>query len=311
MLYNIYHDESKKEAYWHVFLFVPVEQRTVIHKRLQEARINTSCKKTKLSFKKLKNGPSIHCARVWLSILSSSLQQKHKNRMEPYFTGLNDKDPRGSRTNSHCAQFSQPPRCKVALFRQLNKHLDMAGHFDDLSKIETTFRMALQGAAHFLFDENSPIVVRNIFIDGERHYKREHRRAFDKNKVLSKLDSRFREYCAFHQDCNIEGERLDIIDREFLDLADIFLGAFRLGVLRPTIDCCKTQKERDNYPLCDYISCVIEKLQRGKARMKNSRFKKFGTFSSAYIDDYDEWVFDDLIHEFLRQKSAVNLLLPL
>ena len=310
MLYNIYHDESKEEAYWHVFLFVPLNQRIEIHERLQEARLNTNCKKSRLSFKKLKNGPSIHCAKVWLSILSSSFQQRQKNRMEPFLNGINDRDHLRKRSVSHCDQFSQPPKCKIAIFRQANKHSDMSGHLDELSKIETTFRMAIQGAAHYLFSEENPLIVRNVFIDGEKHYKREHRREFDKNKIICKLESRFRKHCMFHQDCYIQGEQLDPIEREFLDLADIVLGAFRLGTLRQSIEDCKTNKERENYILCKYISCVIEKLQKGKARMANSRFEGFGSFSSAYISDFNDLIFEDMIHDFQKKPSPVIPTLP-
>ena len=72
----------------------------------------------------------------------------------------------------------------------------MIGHQDNLSKIETTFRMGLQGAVHNLFNENDPLVLGNIFLDGEEHYRIEHKRNFDKKKVLNKLSTRFRQYCS-------------------------------------------------------------------------------------------------------------------
>ena len=41
IIYDIYHDESKEEAYWHGFLFVPRENRNYLLNLLNEARVNT------------------------------------------------------------------------------------------------------------------------------------------------------------------------------------------------------------------------------------------------------------------------------
>lgn len=41
MIYDIYHDESKEEAYWHGFLFVPRMNRSYLLDLLNEARRNT------------------------------------------------------------------------------------------------------------------------------------------------------------------------------------------------------------------------------------------------------------------------------
>ena len=41
MIYDIYHDESKEEAYWHGFLFVPRMNRSYLLELLNEARRNT------------------------------------------------------------------------------------------------------------------------------------------------------------------------------------------------------------------------------------------------------------------------------
>lgn len=284
MIYDIYHDESKEDAFWHHFLFIPRETRQVVLDYLKRAKQASGFRGKKLSFKDLQSNPSFECARSWLSILSAALQQKNKGRLEYFLVGKLEYSKTLLRPVHLYERFPYPPRCKTAIFVQSCKHADMIGHFDNLSKIETTFRMGLQGACHYLFDQTSPLEIGNIFLDREMHYYIEHKRDFDRDKVLSRLDARLREYCSLSPSCEISGENIVEGDRIFLDLADVFLGALRLGVRRPTRRTCNTDKERRKHNLCGYIAPLVERLAEGDARMRHSRFRRFGTFSSAWIE---------------------------
>jgi len=51
-----------------------------------------------------------------------------------------------------------------------------------LQCIETTFRMGLKGGVHLLFDEQSPAIIGNVFIDGDEQYLGEFGRTFDINE---------------------------------------------------------------------------------------------------------------------------------
>ena len=299
MDYDIYHDESKEEAFWHIFLFVPHFSKEKVLTYLKEAKKNSKLNLQDFSFKNLSSKNSIECTKNWLSILSSALQQKDKNQLEPFLTGrdLEFCHTQKRRIPNHKV-FDEAPKFKIAIFHQKNNHNDMNGHNDTLSKIETTFRMGLQGASHFLFRNENKLNIKNIVLDREEHYKIVDRRDFNKEKIISKLENNFRNYCSFDANFSLSGENISEEDQFFLDLADLFLGAFRLGILKPKFSSC-SKREKEKFVLCKAINPLIERVNQGGARMKNSRFENFGTFSSAYIEN-DEWKFGNLNENFLN-----------
>ncbi|MCX6561064.1 MAG: hypothetical protein NTZ26_11215 [Candidatus Aminicenantes bacterium] len=174
----------------------------------------------------------------------------------------------------------------------------MSVFLDGLSKIETTFRMGLQGAAHYLFSESEPLEIGKIFLDREVHYRIEYRREFDKSKILNRLSTNFRQYCSLHPDCEIMGEGVGSDDNILLDLADVALGAIRFATLTPCQLSYEDAKQRKRVEICKMLFPLVKKLRDGHARMQNSRFVNFGTFSSAKIEDAT-WQFKDLSHRYL------------
>ncbi|MHA1742660.1 MAG: hypothetical protein ACTSV6_00235 [Candidatus Heimdallarchaeota archaeon] len=287
-------------------MFIPKDNRREILKYLKQARQLSGFKGKRLSFKKLRSDSSFRCAWAWISILVAALQQKRKEGLEPFYLGKTAYNQFKRRRVPLYGQFSQPPKCKIGIFHQKHKHRDMTGHRDGLSEIETTFRMGLQGVAHYLFNENNPLEIRNIFLDREEHYRIAYKRNFDKQRVLDKLNIKFREYCSLHPQCRVLGKNLKDSDLTFLDLADIFLGAFRFGVLNHACGSYKDEKEKSKFKLCKLILPLTERLKEGYARMKNSRFEDFGTFSSAWIENRD-WRFGNLVQKFLVGPPIENL----
>lgn len=310
MIYDVYHDESKEEAFWHIFLFVPRTTKKVLVDCLTKARHISKYQGQQLSFKNLRSDNSVHCTKAWLSILSAAFQQKSKNQLEPYMLGRTVYDQACQRPTGLIERFSEPPRCKVAIFRLQNNHGDMTGPTEGLSKIETTFRMGLQGACHFLFSQDDPLEIGGIVLDREEHYQIEYDRDFDSAKVLNRLEAKFRGYCTLRADCEISGESISADDRMLLDLADLFLGAFRFGTINPNSDTCTGDKAQKKLSLSKVLQPLIVRLNEGYARMRNSRFDRFGTFSSAWIEDV-EWRFEDIAPRFFRQPVNENLTLPL
>lgn len=305
MIYDIYHDESKEEAYWHIFLFIPRLRKNEIIFNLKLARQNTRFKGRKLHFVNLDSNTSFECTKSWLSILRASFQQVDKNKKEYFYAGKSDYNSSMNRRFSIFSKFDQVPRCKVAIFHLKNKHDDMDGHFDGLSRIETTFRMGLQGAAHYCFSVEDPLEIGKIFLDREEHYRIEHYREFDKNKVLNKLEYKMREYCKLASDCEIVGEDIEEDDNMLLELADLFLGTFRFGIIKPTAEVCSKVAEVAKYGLCKEIYPLILRLTQGFARMQNSRYNGFGTFSTAWIENGD-WKFSNMEAKFLSLNEVSN-----
>jgi len=305
MEYSVYHDESKEDAFWHVFLFVPNESKSIVLKELRAAKEVTCLNLTDFSFKNIGSNNSIECTRIWLSILCAALQQDDKNEMEPYYLGKDSIHcPVHRRKKPNHNNFTTSPKLKIAVFQQKNNHEDMEG-FDNLINIETTFRMGLQGACSYLFNQENPLEIAQIILDREDHYQIAHGRDFDKNTVLSRLNRNFRTYCSLKNECTISGNSINDDDQVFLDLADLFLGTFRLGILKPQEKFC-SDKEKKKHPLCYNLKTLMQRLNKGGARMNNSRFNRFGTFSSAEIIN-GEWNFTDLSTDFLKFPSVENL----
>lgn len=305
-IYDIYHDESEERDFWHIFLFVPKDSMCKILPYLIEARKISKFKGNKLSFKNLFSTSSFECAKAWMSILVSSLQQTDKSQMQHFCLGKTEYDKKIGQRKMLPNKFECPLKLKVCIFHQKNEHKDMKGHYDELSKIETTFRMALQGACHFLFDKNNPLVIGNIFLDGYKHYLREHKRNFNDNKVLLKLKDKFRDYCNFQANTKFHYDYKKMNDeyKLFSQLADIFLGTFRFGYLY-SASSKTTEKEEKKLKICEHIKPLIEKLNRGK-NMCNSSYYKFGLFSSAFIEN-DEWKFESLHKKFMNPKQQKTI----
>lgn len=298
MEYDIYHDESKEDAYWHCFLFVPKKSREELLNHLFSVKKHI---KWNLHFSKLdtKNAWTKHrWCKSLLSILSSSFQQTDKWKMENFLS---------YNKSQYCHQawrifweywkFSGSPKVKIAIFHLKNNHQDMS-FWDELSKIETTFRMWLQWAKHYLFNENENIVLDKIYLDWFEHYNITSWRNFDINRVKSKLINNSREYVNFTDDFDIIDGKIEENNKIFLDTIDLFLWVFRQHYLSQL----EGKKKDARYILYDGIKWVIDKMGVWKARMKNSRFDNFWTFSTWYIKNWS-WCFHDMINEIKESKS--------
>jgi hypothetical protein len=87
--------------------------------------------------------------------------------------------------------------CKLVVFRERDNHRKMYAGMTRLQRVETTFRMGLKGGVHVLFDENKPITIGNVFIDGEEQYWGGFGRTFDINRTLIRLAQEKRSYVSF------------------------------------------------------------------------------------------------------------------
>lgn len=299
MKYDVYHDECKEDAYWHCFLFVPKNSRAELLNILSSIRV---CIKWNLHFSKL-DTKNIWTKHQWckslLSALSSSFQQVDKWKMEDFLKYSKSQYCHEAWRNfSEYSRFSESPKVKIAIFHLKNNHQDMS-FGDELSKIETTFRMWLQWAKHYLFNENENIILDKIYLDWFEHYNITTWRNFDINRVKSKLINNSREYVNFTNDFHILDGKLEENNKLFLDIIDLFLGVFRQHYL---VQLGKKEKDA-RYVLFDGIRWVIEKNGAWRARMRNSRFDNFWTFSTWYIENWN-WNFSDIIQEIQKNKLS-------
>ncbi|MDD3145509.1 MAG: hypothetical protein PHV23_05350 [Candidatus Gracilibacteria bacterium] len=297
MEYDIYHDESKEDAYWHCFLFIPKENRSIILEELKEIRSKIEGNIHFCQLNSKKAGTKINGCKSLLSTISSSFQQVDKGKMEPFFKYNKTQYCNNSKRKfSEYGTFQISPKVKIAIFHQKNNHDDM-NFGDALSRIETTFRMGLQGAKHYLFNDNEKIIVDGIYIDGFEHYKIASGREFDIDKVKQKLVNNSRDYVTFKESFHILDGKINDDDKLFLDIIDLFLGTFRLNYLFKKGD--KSIIDDNRYILFKSIEGVINKMSDGPIRMKNSRFKNFGSFSSGSIEK-GVWKFENIIEELKK-----------
>lgn len=291
--YVVYHDESKEPGFWHIFLFVPLASRAELIEALDEAWRNSRFRGQHRHYSDLRSSPTGHnMADSWIQVLHASFQKSIGNGMIAFCKG---------RGRPPCT-FTKPLGCRMAVFRLENGHRDLSPAMDETRRIELTFRMGLQGACHYFHDENNPMVLRHIFIDREKHYKR----TLDKRWIVQTLADRFRAYCRLHNACGIDGEVVSDEDRLILDAADILLGVVR--------NCCITDDfttlNRRRASHCQMVLPLLDDIGKGQKRMINSRLGIFGSLSNARVDG-EQWAFTPLFRMVNRSRMSSHPVLPI
>lgn len=288
MDYEIYHDESQENGYWHGVLLIPKEKREVAFKHLDSVRKSLKFYEP-LSLKKIKQKNSKYyiLAQAWLQIGIGFLIQDFKGKTYQIYTETNRTDRYGL--------FGDLIGAKFILFREKDRHSKMSQHPDHASKIETTFRMGVKGGLHYLGSPEKPITITKMHFDGHEHYTRN----LSKDRIIGRLTG-LREYVSIHNDISIDDASSnhkkekcqDYIDCQFLQLTDIFVGCFR-AIL--------SNGSEIHVNLAKPVKDLLLKHKDGYARMKNSRWFSSIACSQCYLDTTkDLWVFEDL--EIIKPK---------
>lgn len=286
MQYELYHDESKENGYWHGMLLVPVNQKRILVEYLKQARNNTSYQHP-IGIKKVKRkGRVFNCAGAWIHIGVASLISKQQGLPLPISTGelLHGK--------KQYNKFNHLIGAKFIVFRETDNHLKMENHTDYGSKVETTFRMGLKGGLHFLGDKQHTIEIVKMHFDGHEHYARH----LDKSRIVDRL-SGLREYCSIsdvedliddrtsnHQ----QKERQLYEDCQLLQLTDLLVGSFRTILGEATREI--------HLSLASPVKRIIERYQQGYARMRNSRWNNSFCISQCSLVD-GTWQFSTIQYE--------------
>jgi len=295
IIYDIYHDESKEEAYWHGFYFVPRINRNYLLSLLNGARTNTGYD-YQVHYQRIKSktkctNPKAIIINSWTTIGVFSLQQQKLHKIPPfvYMGGI----PR--KIKPIYIQLEDLIKCRFAVFKEKDKHQKMFFKNDNLRNIEITFKMALKGALHKLFSNNDPVTVGNIFIDGDEQYIGEYGRNLNTTKIIRKLQIEKREYVNFLDNSKIIPQRSNHLklrsgqnaeDSNLLQLCDILIGGVRFHSYYPNINITKYRISE----LCKYL---LEHDQDNIARMKESRYFNGFLLNEAWIEN-DEWKFCQL-----------------
>jgi len=295
IIYDIYHDESKEEAYWHGFYFVPRINRNNLLSLLKDARENTGYFH-QVHYQRIKSKTKCNSIKAiiihsWTTIGVSSLQQQKLYKMPPLvFMGRipRKKKPIYTKLNDLI-------KCRFAVFKEKDKHQKMFFKDDNLRNIEITFKMALKGALHKLFSNDDPVIIGNIFIDGDEQYFGEYGRNINTGKIIRKLQLEKKDYVNFLDNSRIIPQKSNHIklksgqnaeDSQLLQLCDILIGGVRFHSYCPDTNFTKYRISE----LCKYL---LEHDQNNIARMKESRYFNGFLLNEAWIEN-DEWIFDQL-----------------
>jgi len=293
-IYDIYHDESKEDAYWHGFLMVPRENRDNLLMLLNQARINIGYHE-EISYKHIRRRAKAHhhkpkLIESWCSIMLAALQQQKHNRLITSFHLGGKKYEK-----KYVRQLDTLLKCKFVVFREKDNHDKMYAHMDELKCIETTFRMGLKGGIHSLFNKDNPVTIGNIYIDGDEHYYGKYGRTLSTARILKQFGHQARDYVSFLEDSKIIAQRSnhkkikkdqETQNSHLLQMCDIFLGGIRFFSYRPD---SKHVKYKISYP----CRILLEHDLANVARMSNSRFYNAFLLSAAHLIG-DKWSFDYL-----------------
>lgn len=281
--YDVYHDESLKNGFWHGILFVPRDSRERLLSLLANIRHNTE-RSHQLSLKNLNktSGRLYKCTSCWLQVGVAALIQDFKGRAYATPTG----------TDGQWAEylpFTQLIKARFVLFR-VREGLDSLNLCHDYAaKVETTFRMAFKGGLTMFSREGDELCIRSLHFDGHKHY---HRR-LDLGRILRDIGnppSRIH----LHDEIELNDDSSDhrgacaqpYDDCQLLQLTDILVAGFRAILADATATEAHRQVSR---PLLE----LVDKWNRGRKGFGNSRWFKGFCISEGRIEN-GEWQFGSI-----------------
>lgn len=293
--YEIYHDESICNGYWHGILFVPVSIKDLLLSYLTQSRKNLKFY-SKIRFSEIhRYGPKYLLAKSWLSIGACFLRSITKEIPYPIYLG----QKLGRSFCYDCAA----DKClglKFILFRDRDEFSNMLFYKDSLSKVETSFRIGLKGGLHYLFSEDNAIKVVKLHFDGHEHHKRH----IDRERVIGRIYG-LRDYCVISNNDDLIDDGSSNYgypkaqnngDCQLLQLTDLLIGAFRHA-----LGFHVSVENRFQLDLSNIVRPLIQKYSKGLARMKNSRWFHSYCLSQSYIEN-DSWHFET-VDELIKVKE--------
>ncbi len=296
--FDVYHDESKADGYWHGILLVPQLTRPYLLRLLEDVRKNLVFDGV-LTFKGLnaRKVKRTQCGANWITIGAAALMQgKKQEAMPAYRTGKLTPN-----NTKEIKQIDRLIKAKFILFRdRQTEGYSLKGWNDGAVKTETIFGMALKGGMHLLGSDDAPINLHSLHFDGHEHL----RRHIDRQRILNRL-SGLRGYCSIGQDIPVddrssshhrsEAERQTYDDCQLLQLTDLLIGSCRLLLSGANYD------HRAN--LVKPFHKLVADWKKGPARMRNSRWYQGYCLSECWLED-NKWNFGEIL---VKQRDSLQL----
>lgn len=297
MIYDIYHDECKDAGYWHGFLFVPRTSREELLELMARARENVGYHH-RLHYVSIGQATKPHhekymVAEAWTSIGCAALQQHKIDKSPPIV--LLGKHPR-TKTAPEYRVLTRLLRCKFVLLRERDTHKKMYASMTQLECIETTFRMAMKGGVHKLFNDAEQIQIGNVFIDGDEQYIGAFGRTFGVDRTLRRFAPESRNYVSFVDGPKLIPQRSDHTkieksqdpeNSQLLQLCDVLIGGFRFHT-------CIADRNHPRFNISLPCKTLLDYEQENRARMAQSRYYNGFSLQQTWIEN-DEWRFAPLM----------------
>jgi len=297
MRYELYHDESQLDGYWHGMFLVPVDHKKKLLELLELGRMNSKVK-GKLSIKRVKKKNRIYsCAYSWITIGVASLAQKFGDYNPQIYLGDLVRDQR----TYHF--LDSVIGTKFILFCERDAHNQMVGYPDHASKIETTFRIGVKGGLHYLGCDEEPIEIVKMHFDGYEHYQRH----LDKARIVGRMKG-LRDYCSILDDQeliedgssdNKTSNSQSYEDCQLLQLTDLFVGGFR--------NLLSNAQNPIHKELAKPLTIIKKKLDKGYARMRHSRWFRSICISQSFLEN-GQWKFIDIEMKPLSPYEQLSLI---
>jgi len=298
MDFELYHDESLVDGFWHGMLLVPIDAKQKLVNLLDIARTNSGYSDP-IGIKSVRTDNRIFDnAKAWLTVGVASLGSHQKGGAIPIYLG------KDSQLKPIYDLFQDRIGAKFILFRERDSLGQMTGHRDHGSRVETTFRMGFKGGLHYLGSDEEPIYINKLHFDGHEHL----RRHVDKKRVIDRIQG-LRAYCSIEHHQNVIDDRSSnhrlsqsqsYMDCQLLQLTDLLIGSFR--------SCLGYYTREIHKKLAYPVHSLVLRYNEGYARMRNSRWRNSFCLSECYLLD-GNWHFGTL--DFEENQSTNQLPLGL
>jgi len=296
--YELYHDESARNGYWHGMMLVPVCQKEALVSYLEAARAEVGYPH-KISFKKINRpGAKRDLAEAWLSIALGFMRSESKHIRYFYYTGA-----RGEKEKAFQVLDNAAGGAKFIIFRERDNHENMLHYPDETSKVETSFRFGFKGGLHYLFSADNPVCVTGIHFDGYLHQGRH----IDRQRVVDRL-SGLRGYCGVSTQPDLIDDRASdptaqdaqpYADCQLLQLTDLLIGSFRAAF--------GYYSNPSQWLLARYARTLIDKYRQGSLRMRKSRWNRAFCMSQCHLEE-GAWRFETI--NLMEEEGVSQLPLP-
>lgn len=293
--YELYHDESARNGYWHGMLLVPVCQKEALVSYLEAARAEVGYPH-KISFKKINRpGAKRDLAEAWLSIALGFMRSESKHIRYYYYTGA-----RGEREKAHHLLDEQACGLKFIIFRERDNHAEMLHYPDETSKVETSFRFGFKGGLHYLFSSENPVCVTRFHFDGYLHQGRH----IDRQRVVARL-SGLRGYCGVADQADLIDDRASdpnaqdsqpYGDCQLLQLTDLLIGSFRAAF--------GYYSNQSQWLLARYARTLVDRYKQGLPRMRSSRWNRAFCMSQCHLEE-GSWRFETI--NLMEEEGVTQL----